>query len=320
MASSPSRREASHLLFSSEFFRLDGYDSDDEARRRLSTPEEQQPLLTPEPPAANARFANRERFSRNQRTQAQRLLEHAPLPLCCLCNCLGAGIGLGMAFYVYGWLVYWKHGEKKCDQPLVAWLFLIQCAPLVQLLVDCLIYQALMFKSMRYICHSLRLVLLVFGFYWCLQSRTCAKTNPHLYTFVWYYLIYISTCYVFMVLAPIVVVALMIFGMWRGWFDEIAGASPETIEGIETISYEQFEQMLATEPDRPDEECCCCSEAFCNEKPIKRTPCGHVFHEGCLSKWLKVSTTCPLCRNDLEEAVKASKTSHKGASSSSSPV
>uniref|UniRef100_A0A672MWZ3 RING-type domain-containing protein n=2 Tax=Sinocyclocheilus grahami TaxID=75366 RepID=A0A672MWZ3_SINGR len=30
------------------------------------------------------------------------------------------------------------------------------------------------------------------------------------------------------------------------------------------------------------------------------TPCSHLFHAGCLKKWLYVQETCPLCHNQLK--------------------
>ncbi|CAN4096313.1 unnamed protein product [Withania somnifera] len=28
----------------------------------------------------------------------------------------------------------------------------------------------------------------------------------------------------------------------------------------------------------------------------KKVPCGHVFHANCLTKWLSIRNSCPLCR------------------------
>mmetsp|Transcript_22231 Transcript_22231/g.44891 ORF Transcript_22231/g.44891 Transcript_22231/m.44891 type:complete len:81 (-) Transcript_22231:44-286(-) len=51
-------------------------------------------------------------------------------------------------------------------------------------------------------------------------------------------------------------------------------------------------------------ECCICQDQFGAEDRIKRTPCGHFFHEDCLGTWLeKYARICPLCRQDLEEAM-----------------
>lgn len=33
-----------------------------------------------------------------------------------------------------------------------------------------------------------------------------------------------------------------------------------------------------------------------------RTTCGHVFHETCMTWWLRRATTCPLCRTTVSEA------------------
>ena len=44
-------------------------------------------------------------------------------------------------------------------------------------------------------------------------------------------------------------------------------------------------------------QCCICSDLFVNNgTDIAATPCGHVFHEHCLARWLISSSTCPSCR------------------------
>ncbi|XP_076451841.1 E3 ubiquitin-protein ligase TRAIP-like [Babylonia areolata] len=49
-------------------------------------------------------------------------------------------------------------------------------------------------------------------------------------------------------------------------------------------------------------QCCICSELFVNnETNIAATPCGHVFHEHCLARWLNSSKTCPSCRKNVVE-------------------
>lgn len=38
----------------------------------------------------------------------------------------------------------------------------------------------------------------------------------------------------------------------------------------------------------------------CSNKKIATTRCGHVFHEECLTKWTRLSSTCPMCRRDVK--------------------
>jgi hypothetical protein len=47
-------------------------------------------------------------------------------------------------------------------------------------------------------------------------------------------------------------------------------------------------------------ECPVCYESI--ESCSTTTPCGHTYHEACLSKWLERSTTCPSCRTVVAEA------------------
>ncbi|CAA7402816.1 unnamed protein product [Spirodela intermedia] len=42
--------------------------------------------------------------------------------------------------------------------------------------------------------------------------------------------------------------------------------------------------------------CAICMEGF---EDGRETPCGHVFHDECISSWLGLQNSCPLCRNRL---------------------
>lgn len=44
-------------------------------------------------------------------------------------------------------------------------------------------------------------------------------------------------------------------------------------------------------------ECSICLDPL-KGKPVQCCQCGHCFHEACILKWLKTSTTCPLCRRE----------------------
>ncbi|KAF7014088.1 hypothetical protein CFC21_028114 [Triticum aestivum] len=45
------------------------------------------------------------------------------------------------------------------------------------------------------------------------------------------------------------------------------------------------------------EECAVCLSEFGEREAGRRLPgCGHGFHEACIAAWLRLSSTCPLCR------------------------
>ncbi|XP_049296140.1 E3 ubiquitin-protein ligase TRAIP-like isoform X2 [Anopheles funestus] len=49
-------------------------------------------------------------------------------------------------------------------------------------------------------------------------------------------------------------------------------------------------------------ECCVCTEAFLPSSVVNTTPCGHMFHQHCLLRWLAQSKTCPQCRKQCTPA------------------
>lgn len=50
--------------------------------------------------------------------------------------------------------------------------------------------------------------------------------------------------------------------------------------------------------EKNSDVCVICQEK-CLQKSENQTPCGHVFHTGCLLGWLKEHNTCPCCRASL---------------------
>lgn len=44
-------------------------------------------------------------------------------------------------------------------------------------------------------------------------------------------------------------------------------------------------------------ECLICTEKNCDYK----TPCNHLFHEECVTGWIKDYNSCPICRKAIDE-------------------
>jgi hypothetical protein len=53
-----------------------------------------------------------------------------------------------------------------------------------------------------------------------------------------------------------------------------------------------------------EDECVICREQF-KDRLLMILPCNikHVFHSTCITEWFQKSTSCPLCKADIHEAI-----------------
>ena len=57
-----------------------------------------------------------------------------------------------------------------------------------------------------------------------------------------------------------------------------------------------------TAEDKKKEQCSVCLDEFEAGQEVRRLPCMHVFHKGCVDTWLAQKSTCPVCRVDIKAA------------------
>jgi len=51
-----------------------------------------------------------------------------------------------------------------------------------------------------------------------------------------------------------------------------------------------------------DSSCSVCYQDFEIGNNMIRLPnCGHIYHEGCINRWLRIKMACPCCRSNLRE-------------------
>ncbi|XP_023225850.1 E3 ubiquitin-protein ligase RNF181-like isoform X4 [Centruroides vittatus] len=61
-----------------------------------------------------------------------------------------------------------------------------------------------------------------------------------------------------------------------------------------------FVEKLKTITDFPkDRQCPVCMKEFEEGDIGKQLPCQHLFHASCISPWLNITNTCPVCRDEL---------------------
>uniref|UniRef100_A0AAV2IUC2 RING-type E3 ubiquitin transferase n=1 Tax=Knipowitschia caucasica TaxID=637954 RepID=A0AAV2IUC2_KNICA len=54
-----------------------------------------------------------------------------------------------------------------------------------------------------------------------------------------------------------------------------------------------------------DEKCTICLSLLEDGEDVRRLPCMHLFHQGCVDQWLATSRKCPICRVDIETQLNA---------------
>jgi len=282
-------------------------------------PLEAQPLL-----GHHNRDRGRDNFQTAEREAARRGVFRFAAPLSCL---IMLGLAFFITFIVYvevkTWIKVFYYWAQDCDTPLWTWMFVRAVLGPVA--------SPWRFggDELQTVCAKLghtvfQVIWLAQGYYWKSQEVTCRKTQPDLYewvnflTIVCTFTVAVGTS--FFVLVYCIdrsFVHLMHIGVIRN----PNAASDDTIERLEQVEYKQEDFSSGLRGDGPPDDCCCCCwEEFNAERCIVRTPCKHFYHKECLKKWLKLAYTCPLCRADLEEAVRQRNAQSNHAQERSNPA
>ena len=82
------------------------------------------------------------------------------------------------------------------------------------------------------------------------------------------------------------------------------GNPPAANTAIEKLKHFKMEKKYCKKDDKdPNKlefpECSICLTEVNEGEDTILLPCGHMFHDACVTKWLKIHNTCPLCRFEL---------------------
>eukprot|EP01025_Chloroclados_australasicus_P016756 TRINITY_DN1852_c0_g1_i1.p1 TRINITY_DN1852_c0_g1~~TRINITY_DN1852_c0_g1_i1.p1 ORF type:complete len:667 (-),score=110.40 TRINITY_DN1852_c0_g1_i1:727-2727(-) len=80
------------------------------------------------------------------------------------------------------------------------------------------------------------------------------------------------------------------------------GASTEQIDSVQLFNVSK--QDLVQSGHLEGERCAICLEDFQVGETLRKMPCAHCFHKGCLDKWLEQKAVCPNCGKDFRESEK----------------
>ncbi|GAV78292.1 DUF1117 domain-containing protein/zf-RING_2 domain-containing protein/zf-RING_3 domain-containing protein [Cephalotus follicularis] len=73
---------------------------------------------------------------------------------------------------------------------------------------------------------------------------------------------------------------------------ENPAASKAAMESMPTV------QILGTHVES-ECQCAICKEEFELGSLVKEMPCKHIYHDGCIVRWLSMRNTCPVCRHEV---------------------
>jgi len=76
------------------------------------------------------------------------------------------------------------------------------------------------------------------------------------------------------------------------------GLSHETIDRIEKFRWEGGVR------ERDQTSCMVCLANFVDGEEVRKLPCSHVFHAQCIDEWLRRQTDCPICKLNVDRAVR----------------
>lgn len=267
--------------------------------------EESQPLLRGR--SSPNREVSQQQFRQAQQEAAQNALMETGW-LTWIIVILAFGVFLFWFFVnVKSWYILFVYYDAPCDQPLGDWLLVKLSLDVVSSAIQQRPRTGESPRPLTWFILGLQNAWLVLGFHWCGECRSCQGSSPELFNWVQFLVIFGTVVTLLLMLLPVLFymsVILLVYLIGSGRLANKRAAREDTLSLLERVEYspDLFANGSNPDDDRPSGDCCCCCEDFNADKAILRTPCAHYFHEECLAQWLKLAKTCPICRQDLDQA------------------
>ncbi|KAL6615866.1 hypothetical protein ACP70R_038136 [Stipagrostis hirtigluma subsp. patula] len=77
------------------------------------------------------------------------------------------------------------------------------------------------------------------------------------------------------------------------------GASDEQLAALPRWRFKEPDVPRDREHDDQHEECCICLAQYREKEEVRQLPCTHMFHLKCVDRWLRIISSCPLCKQEL---------------------
>ncbi|KAL0560618.1 hypothetical protein IC582_001027 [Cucumis melo] len=149
----------------------------------------------------------------------------------------------------------------------------------------------------------------VMGNVWIVDSRFSSfQRAPKLHLLCVFLLVWNATCYsfpfiLFLLLCCCVPLVSRLLGYNISMASTDKGALDDQISQLPCWRY----KVSSMQPDsnkrlpKEDPECCICLVKYRDEEEVRQLPCSHFFHLKCVDKWLSITSSCPLCKQQLQK-------------------
>lgn len=143
----------------------------------------------------------------------------------------------------------------------------------------------------------------ILGIVWLMNSTPCPKC-PGLYR--------LSLAVCFTAIGRLLVTLIVFYHSFPPGQEATPPPKPRgaSQDVIDMLPLEQF-----TSKEMSDLNCAVCLSDFDENDTLRRLPCNHSFHSGCVDKWLKQNKVCPLCVQDVEVLTAQNKPGGLGSTS-----
>ncbi|XP_042498173.1 E3 ubiquitin-protein ligase At1g63170-like [Macadamia integrifolia] len=111
----------------------------------------------------------------------------------------------------------------------------------------------------------------------------------------------------FLLLCCFVPLISKILGYNMNMGSEDRGASDDQISHLPSWKYKQVDSHSGpgdaaeynSDSENENLECCICLARYKDKEEVRQLPCSHIFHQSCVDQWLRIISSCPLCKQDL---------------------
>ena len=69
--------------------------------------------------------------------------------------------------------------------------------------------------------------------------------------------------------------------------------------GLDPEVIEDKSRVFTHSEDFEKQQCVICMDDFEHGRKVRELGCGHRYHRGCIDRWFRENTSCPICKHDL---------------------